>query len=91
MLRMLRRMPFLKVLAIAQAVLLARRHFERLKPRERRRLAQLVRRGHRLDRRERDELIRLIGRLEPRAFAVSAADAFSPVRLPRRLAGRKAR
>ena len=91
MLRMLRRMPFFKVLAIGQAVLLARRHLTRLDARERVRLGELIRRGHRLDRRERDELMRLIGKLEPRTFAVAAADAFSPVRLPRRLAGRSAR
>jgi hypothetical protein len=36
-------------------------------------------------------LRRLLGKLEPRAFAVIAANAFSPVPLPRRLAGRPAR
>ena len=82
-------MPFLKVLAIAQTVLLARRHLARLDPRDRRRLGQLVRRGPRMDRREREELRRLIGKLEPRAFAARTADAFSPVPLPRRLAGRR--
>jgi hypothetical protein len=40
---MLRRMPFLKLLAIAQTVLLARRHFQRLNSRDRRRLSELVR------------------------------------------------
>ena len=82
-------MPFLKLLAIAQTVLLARRHLERLDPRDRRRLGQLARRGPRMDRREREELRRLIGKLEPRAFAASTADAFSPFPLPRWLAGRR--
>ena len=88
---MLRRMPFLKLLAIAQTVLLARRHFQRLSPRDRRRLSELMRRGPRMDSRERKELRRLIGKLEPRAFAASTADAFSPFPLPRRLAGRSGR
>ena len=91
MLRMLRCMPFFKVLAIGQVVLHARRHLKRLDPQERHRLAELLRHGHRLDANERDELRRLLAKLEPRAFAVAAANAFSPVRLPRRLAGRAAR
>ena len=88
---MLRRMPFLKLLAIAQTVLLARRHFQRLNARDRRRLSELVRRGPRMDSRERKELRRLLGKLEPRAFAATTADAFSPVPLPRWLAGRTGR
>jgi hypothetical protein len=88
---MLRRMPFLKLLAIAQTVLLARRHFQRLNSRDRRRLSELVRRGPRMDERERKELRRLVGKLEPRAFAASTADALSPVPLPRWLAGRSGR
>jgi hypothetical protein len=86
---MLKRMPFLKLLAIAQTVLLVRRHFQRLDPRDRRRLSELVRRGPRMDSRERKELRQLIGKLEPRAFAAATADAFSPVPLPRWLAGRR--
>ena len=88
MFRMLRRMPFLKLLAVAQTALLARRHLQRLDASDRHRLSELVRRGHRMDRNERDELRRLLGKLEPRAFAATTADAFSPVRLPRRLTGR---
>jgi hypothetical protein len=91
MFRSLRRMPFFKVLAIAKIALVARRHLQRLDASDRRRLSELVRRGHRMDRAERHELRRLVGKLEPRAFAVASADAFSPVRLPRRLAGRSAR
>jgi hypothetical protein len=88
---LLRRMPFLKVLAIAQMLLLARRHFGRLDRHDRRRLSELARRGRTLTPAERDELRRLVSKMEPRAFAVAAADAFSPVRLPRWLASRQAR
>jgi hypothetical protein len=83
MFRTLRHMPFFKVLAIAKLALLARRHLGNLDPGDRRRLAQLVRRGHRLSASEREELRRLVGKLEPRALAWATADAFSPVRLRR--------
>ena len=88
---MLKRMPLFKLLAIGQTALLARRHLKRLNSRDRRRLSQLVRRGPRMDPRERKELLRLVGKLEPRAFAAQTADAFSPVPLPRWLAGKRAR
>ena len=91
MLRSLRRMPFFKLLAVAQVAVLAHRHLQRLDASERRRLSELVRRGQRMDRAERDELRRLLGKLEPRSFAFRTADAFSPVPLPRRLGGRSAR
>ena len=91
MFRSLRRMPFLKLLAVAQVALLARRHLQRLDAGDRHRLSELVRRGRRMDRSERDELRRLLGKLEPRAFTAATADAFSPVPLPRWLAGRPAR
>lgn len=84
-------MPFLKLLAIAQIALLARRHLQRLDASDRRRLSELVGRGHHMNGAERAELRRLVGKLEPRAFAAATADAFSPVPLPRRLAGRSAR
>jgi len=88
MFKTLRRMPFFKVLAIAQAALLAHRHLTRLDAEERRRLAHLVRHAHHLESKERDELFRLVAKLEPRAFAYDAADKFSPLPLPRRLRGR---
>jgi hypothetical protein len=84
----MRRMPFLKWLALAQVGLLARNHLKRLTPRERRRLAELARHGTHLSAEERNELKTLVGKLEPRAFAAGAADHFSPVPLPRRLAGK---
>ena len=88
MFKTLRRMPFFKWLALAQVALLARRHLGRLTPPERRRLTQLARRGTHLSAGEREELKRLVGKLEPRAFAFGAADRFSPLPLPRRFAGR---
>jgi hypothetical protein len=87
--RMMRRLPWLKVLAIAEVAMLARRHLQALPPADRQRLGELVRRGHRLQPSERDELRGLLTRLEPRAFAAGAADAFSPVPLPRWLSGRR--
>jgi hypothetical protein len=85
---MFRRLPFFKLLAIGQVALLARRHLKQLTPAERRRLAALVRRGPRLDPAERRELGEIVVKLDPRAFAFGAADRFSPLPLPRRLAGR---
>ena len=75
-------MPFFKVLAVAKVVLLARRHMHRLDASDRRRLSELVRRGRHMNRSERDEVRRLLGKLGPRQFAAASADAFSPVRLP---------
>jgi hypothetical protein len=79
----IRRLPFFKILAIAQVALLVRRHLKRLTPMERKRMGELARRGHRLDRTERDELRTLVGKLEPGAFALAAADRFSPIPLGR--------
>lgn len=81
-------MPFLKVLAIAQTLLLARHHLQRLDAGDRRRMNELVRRGRDMTPAERTELRRLLGKLEPRAFAFTTADRFSPFPLPRRLKGR---
>jgi hypothetical protein len=41
-------LPFFKVLAILQILLLARRHLQGLSRADRRRMAELVRNGHRL-------------------------------------------
>jgi hypothetical protein len=83
MFRTLRKMPFFKVLVIAKLALVARRHVQNLDPKERKRLRELVLHGHRLNRSERKELRRLVGKLEPRTFAWATANAFSPVRLRR--------
>lgn len=90
MFRLLRRMPYFKVLAVAQTALLARRHLQRFDANDRRRLAQLVRRGRRVNRAERDELRRLVAKLGPLEFTFAAADRFSPVPL-RWLGGRSRR
>ena len=89
MIRVLRQMPVLKLLAVAKTVLLVRRHFQRLDGSDRRRMAALTRRGPRMSRSERGELRSLLAKLAPREFAFATASAFSPVRLPRRLAGPK--
>jgi hypothetical protein len=91
----LRRIPILRLLAVAEIVMLARDHFERLSPAERRRLVLLLRRGRgrprNLSSRDRRELQNLIAKVEPRAFAGEAADKLSPVPLPERVVhGKKA-
>jgi hypothetical protein len=92
MFRSIRRLPFFKVLAVVQVALLARRHLTALSPVERRRMAELARRGRKLTPAERHEFIGLAAKLEPRAFAVAAADNFSPLPLPKRmLSGRGSR
>jgi hypothetical protein len=85
----LRRLPMLKLLAVAEIGLLFREHFGMLEPSERRRLAALVRSGRgrarNLSSAERAELAALVAKAEPRLFAGRAADKLSPVRLPRRV------
>ncbi len=84
-----RAIPMARLLAAAQVVMLARRHWRRLEPPERRRLVALVRRAgaHRgqLSAAERSELARLIAKADPRMFAGLVAQKFSPVPLPRRM------
>lgn len=85
----LRRLPLVKLLAAAEIALLARDHLLRLTPAERRRLVVLVRIGRgrrsRLTERQRDELERLLAKLEARALMGDAVGALSPVPLPKRL------
>jgi hypothetical protein len=82
----LRRIPVLKLLAVAQVGLLARDHVLRLTPNERRRLLALVRQAHgrpsRLSPAERDELAMLVIKLEPRLLAGQAFNHLSPVPVP---------
>jgi hypothetical protein len=89
MFRLLKKMPFFRVLAIGKVVLLARRHFRRLDATDRRRLSELARRGRNLTPAEKDELRRIVGKLGPSEFAFASANAFSPVKLPGRFAGRR--
>ena len=85
----LKRLPVLKLIAIAEIALLARAHATKLTGEERRRLVGLVRKGRgrrgKLSPEERDELERLVAKAEPRLFAGEVADKLSPVPLPRRL------
>jgi hypothetical protein len=92
----LKQLPVMKLIAIAEIALIARRHLTQLDGDERRRLAAIVRKGRgrrsRLSEEERDELARLVAKAEPRLFAGEVADKLSPVRLPRRLVrGRRRR
>lgn len=85
----LKRVPAVRLLALAEVVLLARDHVQRLTPAERRRVMGLVRigRGRRrnLSEAERDELSALIAKAQPRLLAGEAIEALSPVPLPRRI------
>ena len=85
MLGALRRIPVLKLIAAAEVAIVARRHVQRLTPKERRRLLELIVRPHRLTASERRELRRLVDKLQPRAFAGTVAERLSPVPLPKRL------
>jgi hypothetical protein len=92
----LRAVPVLKLLAIAEIVLLIRDHVARLEPHERRRLIELVKLGRgrkrNLSEAEQAELADLLAKTEPRALAGEAVEKLSPVALPRRLVyGRKRR
>lgn len=67
-------MFWLRVLALAQVALLVRHHASLLEPDERGRLASLVARSHGRPRKnlpanEREEMLRLVQKLEPGAFA----------------------
>ena len=88
MFRTLRQMPLFKLLAIGQTVLLAWRHLQHLDASDRRRLAQLVRRGRHIDKAERAELRSILGKLDPGAFAFTTAGRFSPVPIPGRFRGK---
>ena len=87
--RLARQLPIFRLLAVGQVALLGRRHLRALTPEDRRRLTQLVRGGRNLTPDERTELRALAGKLEPRAFALAAADKFSPFPLPERFRSRR--
>jgi hypothetical protein len=74
-------MFWLRVLAVAQVALLVRRHLKLLEADERSRLAQLVakskaRPGTNLSANEREEMLRLVRKLEPGQFGRAAAGSF---------------
>lgn len=85
----LRAIPLARLLVAAEVVLLARDHITQLESAERRRIVQLVRKGHgrrrNLTEREREELAALVAKAEPRLFVGHAAERFSPVPLPKRI------
>jgi hypothetical protein len=90
-----RALPVARLIVAGKIVLLAREHWHRLEPDERRRLVALVRQGHGRPRNlspgDRTELARLIRKADPWLFAQLVAERFSPVRLPSRLwRGRRA-
>lgn len=92
----LRAVPVVRLLAAAEIILIAREHIERLDPYERRRVIQLVRKGHgrpsHLSFGEREELHDLVAKAEPRLFAGLVAQQLSPIGLPQRLVrGRRRR
>ncbi len=84
MFRLLKKMPLFRLIAIGETALLARRHLRRLDAEDRHRLLELVRKGRRMSAGQRDELRAILAKLGPREFAYATADAFSPVKLPRR-------
>jgi hypothetical protein len=85
----IRRIPMLKLLAIAEIGLLAHDHLMHLTPDERRRLIRLVRVAHgrpsNLSQSEREELAELLSKLEPRLLAGEAVGRLSPLPIPRRI------
>lgn len=84
----LKAFPIFRLLAIAEVLILANAHFQRLTAPERNRLFELVKktRGRRgnLSEAERQELAVLINKMEPRLFAGAAIGKVSPFPLPKR-------
>ena len=82
-LQVVKRVPLVKLVLLAEVAILAKAHYERLTPSERRRLVILVRdaRGlpRNLNERDRRELTKLVAKAEPKAFAAQAVQKFSPV------------
>jgi hypothetical protein len=87
--RLARGVPIVGLLSAAEVAKLAKAHLARRAPAERRRLLALAAKlrggSGALSPDERAELSGLVAKLEPRAFAGSAADQFSPVPMPKRL------
>ncbi len=81
-------MFWLRIVAIAQLALTAKRHLEMLEADERRRLAGLVKQSRGLPTRylsanEREEMLRLVRKLEPVRFGRAAAGAVAKGRKPK--------
>jgi len=73
-----KRIPFFKLLALGQIAMLAHQHYKRLNPDERRRFVALMRHPRGMSAEDRSELKALVAKMEPRAFAGSAARHASP-------------
>jgi hypothetical protein len=90
---LLRGLPVVRLLMLGDVVLLARDHFERLSPLERRRFVVLMRdargRPSKLSVKDRDELQALIHKADPKLFATAAAGKLSPVGLPKGIAAKR--
>jgi hypothetical protein len=82
-------LPMARVLAAAEILSLARRHWLLLEPEDRRRLFALIvatrGRSRNLTASEKLELARLVAKADPRLFAGLVAQRFSPVPLPGRV------
>jgi hypothetical protein len=83
-----KRLPLARILILAEVAMLAKDHYERLTPTERRRLVVLVKQTHgrpsSLSDRQRRELEKLVAKVEPKAFASHAVEKFSPLPTKRR-------
>jgi hypothetical protein len=84
----LKRLPLTEFVILAEIAFLAKQHYERLTPKERRRIVMIVREsgGHpsNLTDGQRREFMELISKAEPRTFAMTAAQKLSPLSLKRR-------
>ncbi len=82
----LRQLPVARLLALAELAILAREHYSKLKPQDRRRILELVRRTHgrpaNLTRRERAELAALLAKTDPRLFMESAVRKLTGFSVP---------
>jgi hypothetical protein len=92
----LKQIPVVRLIALAEIIVIARDHMDKLEPHERRRILELLRIGRgrpqRLSPEEREELHELVAKAEPRLFAGEVAQQLSPVKLPNRVVrGRKKR
>jgi hypothetical protein len=80
---LLRNLPIVRLLVLGELVLLAKTHYERLTPHDRRRLVTLLRDGKmrpsNLSERQRRELEELITKADARGFLKTAARKFSPI------------
>lgn len=79
----LRRLPLARLVLLAELGMLAKIHYERLTPAERRRIVVLLKQARgwpqNLPERERRELNKLVAKVEPKAFATEAVERFSPM------------